>query len=148
MPLTGTYARAVDEKGRVTVPSRLRDQLDDPQTTVLYLAPGTDRCLSLYTEKGLERLANQLAQSPPTRTDVRTFLRLFYAQAQRVEIDMQSRIRLPERLTKLAGIDREVVVIGVQDHMEVWDRKRWDVYVEENSPRFDTIAEGAFRSSS
>ena len=145
MPLTGTFPRVVDEKSRVPVPARLRDQLDDPQANALYLTPGTDHCVAIYTEKGLQQLAAKLEQSPPTHSSVRAYMRLFYAQAERVEIDSQGRIRLPDRLISLAGIEREVVVIGVQDHMEVWDRKRWEIFVEENTPRFDTLAEGAFQ---
>lgn len=145
MPLTGTYPRTVDEKNRVPVPARLREQLDDPESNVLYLTPGTDHCVGVYTEAGLEQLAARLAEAPPTHSSVRTYLRLFYAQAERVEVDSQGRIRLPDRLISLAGVGREVVLLGVQDHIELWDRKRWEIFVEENSPRFDALAEGVFQ---
>ena len=89
MLLTGTFARSVDEKLRIAVPKRLRDCLGDPAPAALFITPGTDNSLALYTEEALARLAERLAHSSPTQHDVRAFSRLFYAQAQRVELDVQ-----------------------------------------------------------
>lgn len=144
MLLTGTFARSVDEKLRVAVPKRLRDCLGEGPVT-LFITPGTDHSLALYTEEALGRLAERLAHSSPTQQDVRAFSRLFYAQAQRVELDVQGRIRIPPELAKLAGLEQEAVLLGVQDHLELWDRKRWEAYLAEQSARYDRLAEAAFR---
>lgn len=73
------------------------------------------------------------------------FSRLFYAQAHRVEADRQARIRVPADLAKLARIRNEIVVVGVRDHIEVWDQAIWEAYLETKLPRYDEIAESAFR---
>ena len=97
MFLTGTFQRSLDQKQRVAIPKRLRTVMatDTSQEgssdgdRVLYVAPGTDRSLAIYTEEGLSRLGEQLSGASPTGQDVRAFSRLFYARAQRVELDSQ-----------------------------------------------------------
>jgi MraZ protein len=98
----------------------------------------------MYTESAFQRLGEQLGQGPPTAQDVRAFSRLFYAQAQRVEPDRQGRIRIPSELASLALGSRDIVLLGVRDHLEVWDRDKWQGYLGEKQPLYDEIAESAF----
>jgi MraZ protein len=144
MLLTGAFSRSIDDKLRVAIPKRLREALGDNELGV-YIAPGTDQSLALYTEEAFARLADRLAQASPTRQDVRTFNRLFYARAQRVELDSQGRVRIPPELAELARLDREVVLLGVQDHVELWAAERWKSYLAERQSHYDEIAEAAFR---
>lgn len=143
MPLTGTYSRAVDQKGRLPVPKPLRDAMNCPTGGVLYLAPGTDGSLALYTEEAFTRLADRLEHGPPTSRDVRTFARLFYARAHRVELDRQGRIRIPTELAELVELGKDAVLLGVQDHVEIWPKDRWTAYLAERQKDFDRIAEAA-----
>ena len=143
MLLTGTFTRALDEKLRVAIPKQLRDDLPCPSGGGLYVTPGTDGSLTVFTEAAFELLGQRLAQSPPTRQDVRAFSRLFYGQAQRVELDHQGRIRIPPELARLAKLQNEVVVVGVQDHLEIWALEPWQSYVVANQAHFDEIAETA-----
>src|SRR5690606_7293553 len=124
MLLTGTYERSVDDKHRVAIPKRLRDQLGTALDRGLFIAPGTDGSLALYTEDVLTQLAARLAAVSPTGKDVRAFGRLFYAQAEWAEVDAQGRVRIPSQLAKAAGIGAEAVMLGVQDHLELWDAAR------------------------
>jgi len=144
MLLTGTFLRSMDEKQRIALPKRLRDALEGEAKSALYLTPGTDESLALYTEETLKMLAQRLAASSPTRQDVRAFNRLFYAQAEHVELDDQGRFRVPAALAKLAALSREVALVGVHDHLEIWDKQRWDVYLASKSNDYDRIAEQAF----
>jgi transcriptional regulator MraZ len=144
MLLTGSFSRAVDEKLRVAIPKPLRDALGSRAKGVFYVAPGTDGSLALYTEDALAALANRLAEASPNALDVRTFSRLFYARAQAVELDSQGRVRIPPELARLAGLGKEAVLIGVHDHLELWDRRRWEQYVAERQDQYDQIAEAAF----
>lgn len=144
MLLTGTFIRSVDEKQRIAIPKRLRDALQPADLKFLFVTPGTDGSISIYTEEELSKLAQRLAGSSPAQQEVRTFSRLFYAQAERVELDSQGRIRLPAELVQVAGLGREVMLLGVQDHMEVWDKARWEAYFAEKLPQYDKIAEAAF----
>ena len=145
MLLTGVFSRSIDQKLRVALPRRLREALKSDGRQVLYIAPGTDQSLALYTEDAFARLAERLAQSSPTRQDVRTFNRLFYARAQRVEWDSQGRVRVPPELAELARLEKEVVLLGVRDHVELWAAERWESYLAERQGRYDEIAEAAFR---
>jgi len=103
--------------------------------------------LAIYTEEAFAQLAERLATASPTQRDVRAFTRLFYARAQRVELDKQGRIRVPPVLVELAGLENEVVLLGVQDHLELWSAEAWKSYLAERQANFDNIAEAAFDAS-
>jgi MraZ protein len=143
MLLTGTYPRTLDDKKRLALAKRVREQLGDPKT--LFVTPGPDQCLWLYTQDGLERLAEKLDQSPATDAEARVFRRLYFAQTEAVDVDGSGRVLIPERLVQFADLKHEVVLIGVRDHLELWDAERWQRYIEQHAPRFDAVAEGAFQ---
>jgi MraZ protein len=144
MLLTGTFFRAIDDKLRLAIPKRIRDALAACPERMLFIAPGTDQSLAIYTEESLGQLADRLAAASPAGPDVRAFNRLLYAQAQPVELDGQGRIRIPPELAQLAALSREAVLLGVQDHLELWDRDRWEAYLADRQARYDEIAEAAF----
>lgn len=143
MLLTGAFSRSIDQKLRVAIPKSLRAALKCALGGGLYVAPGTDQSLALYTEEGFARLAERLAGVSPTSQDVRAFTRLFYARAQRVEIDRQGRVRIPQELAELARLEKDVVLLGVQDHLELWSATRWESYLAEKQTHYDEIAEAA-----
>ena len=143
MLLTGTHLRTLDDKKRVGLPKKLREQLEEPES--LWLAPGPDKCQWVYNRAGLESLSAKLDETPATDAEGRVFRRLFYAQIETVDVDRAGRVLVPDRLAQFAGLQREVVLIGVRDHLELWDAKRWQAYSAEHSTRFDAVAENAFR---
>jgi MraZ protein len=143
MLLTGTHLRTLDQKKRLALPRKIREQLDDPAT--LFVTPGTDQCLWLYTDSGLRNLAEKLDQAPATDAEARVFRRLYFAQTEAVDLDRAGRILVPDRLAQFAGLQHEVVLIGVRDHLELWDSQRWQQYLAQNAPRFDAVAENAFQ---
>ena len=144
MPLTGTYTRSLDEKQRLAVPKKLREQFGKKELSELYVAPGTDRSLALYSADSFAELANRFAQVSPNRVDVRNYMRLFYARAENVPLDGQGRIRIPERLVELAGLTKDVVLLGVQDHAEIWDKQLWDEFLGRSESDFDDMATRVF----
>jgi len=146
--LTGTYVRSLDDKQRIAVPKRVRDAMGGEEITNLYLAPGTDGSLAIYTEEAFSQMANHLENGPPTGHDVRAFSRVFYAQTESVEVDRQGRIRIPPELVELADLRKEVVLLGVRDHLELWDRQRWDEYLSTMQTQYDSLAESAFGGGS
>lgn len=147
MVLTGTFVRSVDEKLRIAIPKRVREALGGEALQALFVTPGTDGSLAMYTEAALGSLAARMAAASPAQQDVRAFNRLFYARAERIELDGQGRVRIPTELAVLAGLEKEVILLGVQDHLELWDRRRWEAYLAGKSSHFDEIAESAFGSS-
>jgi MraZ protein len=143
MLLTGTHPRTLDDKKRLALPKRVREQLGEvPQ---LFVTPGPDQCLWIFTQDGLEQLAAKLDQAPATDAEARVFRRLFFAQMEAVDLDRSGRILVPDRLLAFGGLQHEVVLIGVRDHLELWDSQRWQQYMAQHSPRFDAVAESAFQ---
>ena len=142
MLLTGTYPRTVDEKGRMALPKRVRDLLAEPST--LFVTPGPDQCLWIYTVAEFERLSGKLDSAPATDAEAKVFRRLFFPQSEAVDLDKTGRLLIPERLAQFASLQKEVVLIGVRDHLELWDAEKWNRYVNDNAARFDSVAEKAF----
>lgn len=151
--LTGAFARAIDDKQRIAIPKRFREALlgtsgeeegADSSRTTLYVAPGTDGSLAIYGEEAFASLADQLGGASPNSKDVRAFSRLFYARVQAVDPDKQGRIRIPTELAKLAELGAEAMLVGVRDHLEVWDSKRWQEYITGQEDKYDDLAERAF----
>jgi len=145
MPLTGTYERSFDEQQRLAVPKRLREQFTEGKLLSLYVAPGTERSLCLYSPEAFEQQAQKLAQRSSNRVEIRNYLRLYYARAEQVSLDRQGRIRIPERLVEFAGLKHELVLLGVHDHAEIWDKQLWEEFLSRHSDAdFDNLATQAF----
>jgi len=145
--LTGSYRRNLDDKLRLAIPKQLRDALGFPDNNSLFIAPGNDRSLVIYTAQMLEQIGQALSKLSPAARDTRDFSRLFYAQAQPAEIDRQGRLRIPPELAKLSSLLNEVVVIGVRDRIELWDAAAWDQFLAKTQPSYDDLAESVFRSA-
>lgn len=141
MALTGTYLRTLDDKRRLAVPKRLKDDFGESNLEYLYIAPGTQRSLVLYSPKVFVSLGETFSGMPSQQN----YLRLFYSSAERVDLDGQSRIRIPDRLAEYAGLKREAYLLGVQDHAELWDRDAWDEFLKVNTPAFDELANQAYQ---
>jgi len=143
MLLTGTFHRTLDDKSRFAIPRPLRDALGPGETATAYLAPGTDGSLELYSEEAFERLAAKMESGSRNDREARAFNRLFYGQVQRLELDKQGRVRLPAELAQLASLGKDIVLVGVRDHIEIWDLERWKEYLGGAQPRYDELAERA-----
>ncbi|MBW3539217.1 MAG: division/cell wall cluster transcriptional repressor MraZ [Planctomycetes bacterium] len=144
MTLTGTYPRSLDEKQRLAVPKRLREQFGDESLKSLFVTPETDHSLGLYSPAAFEALATRLGQRSANPAQLRNYLRLFYARAERLDVDSQGRIRIPERLMEFAKLQRDVVLLGVHDHAEIWDAGQWEQFLGQHGPEFDSMARHAF----
>jgi MraZ protein len=128
MALTGTYPCNLDDKRGITLPRAVRDQIGAAE--VVMVSPGPDQCLWLTDPAHQERLAERLEHSPAREVDVRVFKRLYYAQTEKAPIDADGRVVVSDRLTAFAGLSQEVVLIGIDDHFEIWDAARWKQYTQ------------------
>lgn len=144
MALTGTYTRSMDDKHRLAIPKRLCDEFGEVDLKGFVLAPGTNKALDMYTPAGFERLARKVSRQSSNRAEVRNYARLFYSRAEKVELDAQSRIRIPERLAEFAGLERDVVLLGVHDHAEIWNSSAWERFLSDHNSAFDEMAAKAF----
>jgi MraZ protein len=141
---TGTYQRTLDGKGRVLLPKKMRASLGENE--ILFLTPGTDHCLELHTSQSLDRLASEASQSGNNSTTVRSFSRLFYAQAEQLDLDPQGRIRIPARLAQWSGLEKEIALVGVGYNWEIWDNATWQEYFANHARNFDWVHQSTFDS--
>jgi len=142
--LTGTFARVIDEKLRIAIPKPLLRQLSQEMDLTLFVAPGTERSLFIFTLESFHDYGDRLAQHSTNRAESRNYRRLFYSNAEEVALDGQSRIRIPERLVAHAALKHDVVLAGVHDHAEIWDKELWDAFLAAHSSQFDDMASHAF----
>lgn len=142
MAFTGTHVRTLDDKSRLAIPKPFRDLLCADGSSTIVMAPETDRAVSLFSLAPFQRRADEIRSRAENSQEMRTYLRLYFSQAESVEIDKQGRIRVPDRLMEFAGLKQEVVLLGVNDRVELWDRSRWDQFLAQNGDSFDTIAQG------
>ena len=120
----GEYQHSLDSKGRLAVPAKFRNDLKEG----LVVTRGLDGCLFVYTADTWKELAKKLATMSFTQKDKRAFNRSMFSGAMDFKLDSQGRIVLPEVLRNFAELNKEVVVIGVYDRLELWDKKAWEVY--------------------
>ncbi|MDQ7857553.1 MAG: division/cell wall cluster transcriptional repressor MraZ [Armatimonadota bacterium] len=132
--LRGEYEYALDDKGRVVIPTRFRRVLGDQ----VVAARGLDPCVSIYSPEGWARVEEELVQLSTGKRDI---VRVILASAVDLELDRQGRVTLPARLRQYAGIDRDVVVVGLIRRVEIWNRSAWAAYIERAQKAALQIAE-------
>ncbi len=132
----GSHNHNLDAKGRLAIPARFREELAHG----LVLTRGFDRCIALYPMKAWETLAGRIDELSIADSDVRQFRRMVYSEAVDVQLDTQGRILVPAALRDFAGIEREVVVIGVHSSVEIWSPVRWTATSESLDSSSDEIA--------
>ncbi|MDH7483338.1 MAG: division/cell wall cluster transcriptional repressor MraZ [Spirochaetales bacterium] len=136
--LTGEFRNTLDEKGRISLPARLRAEL--PGSIVL--TQGADTCLWLFPPQEWEDLSRKiLASTNPFQTTSRLVQRRILAPAQEVEIDKLGRISIPQSLREYAGLSRECVILGIGRSIEIWDQHTYQKYLAENQDAFMAAAE-------
>ncbi len=139
MSFTGEFRHTIDAKGRLIVPSRLRDKLSADNRVVL--GQYFNNCVGLWWGDGWRKLEEDLVGLKRSREDARRLIRIFASTAHQDEVDKQGRITIPGPLREWAGIDREVVVIGAIDHGELWSPERWEQEKALEEGGLDALAE-------
>jgi MraZ protein len=136
--LLGEFEHTIDDKNRLTLPAKFRQALSGG----LIITRGMEGCLSCYPAADWQRLVeSRLARLDPLSKEGRQMHRYFYSGASEAEPDKQGRVMLPTSLARNAGIRREVVVAGIGDHLEIWDRAAWRDHVKEFEGSAEDVAE-------
>ena len=117
----GEYSHSIDQKGRIIIPSRFREQLGDE----IIVTAGLDGCLFAYAEEEWSAFEEKLYALPISNPSARKFSRFFLASAGRCEIDKMGRILLPQKLRDMAGLSKDVILAGVGNRIEIWDKDKW-----------------------
>lgn len=134
--LLGEYNNKLDEKGRVSVPAKFRDDLGPS----FIVTKGLDNCLFAYSKEEWATFEAKLKALPLTNPNARNFIRFFFAGATECETDKQGRINIPQNLREYAGLKKEVYVVGVSTRVEIWDKEKWDNYTNEENMDVNEIA--------
>jgi MraZ protein len=134
----GTHTPRLDEKGRLILPAKFRDDLAGG----VVITKGQERCLYVFPTAEFRRLAEQLESAPVTHKAARAYGRVFFASAHDEVPDKQGRVTIPGHLREYAGLDRVVAVIGASNRVEIWDQQAWDTYLETSEDAFAEIEEG------
>ena len=130
----GEYSHSVDAKGRIIMPSKFREILGD----MFVVTKGLDGCLFVYPNEEWKNIENKFREIPLTTKDARKFSRFFFAGAADCEVDKQGRVLIPSVLREFAGLNKEVVLVGVLNRIEIWSKERWQ---ENEYDDMDEIAE-------
>lgn len=138
--LMGEYRHNIDDKGRLIVPSKFREELGN----TFIITKGLENCLFIYSLSSWEKIVSKLKNLPFTKKDARTFTRFFLASASDSEFDKQGRINIPNNLLEYANIQKECVIIGVLDRLEIWDQATYQKTILDNYDSFSDIAENLF----
>ena len=140
MLFMGTYTPKLDDKGRLILPAKFRDQL----TEGLVVTRGQERCLTVYPTAEFTDMARRAQEAPVTHKATRDYTRFLFAGASDETPDKQGRITIPPMLRDYAGLTRDVVVIGVMNRVEIWDPQKWQEYSEAGEAAFAELSEEVF----
>ena len=138
--LIGEYHHSIDEKGRLIIPSKFREEIG----TSFVVTRGLDGCLFVYSLVEWERIVAKLKKLPFTKKDARTFTRFFLASATVCQFDKQGRINLVNSLIEYAELKKECAIIGVNDRLEIWALDKFNNLMKENFEKLDDISENLF----
>ncbi len=133
----GEYKHNMDKKGRVIIPASFRDDLGEK----FVMTRGLDNCLFVYPSEEWEILENKLTSLPITNKSSRTFVRFFFSGATECNFDKQGRISIPINLRDYADLNKEIVIIGLANRIELWASTNWDGYLSEAEDSYEEIAE-------
>jgi MraZ protein len=133
----GEYHHSIDNKGRMIVPSKFRDELGE----MFIITRGLDQCLFGYPLSEWAQIEEKLKGLPLTKKDARAFTRFFFSGATESELDKQGRINIPAPLLQYAKLEKECVVLGVSNRIEIWSKQIWEDYFSESEESFAEIAE-------
>jgi MraZ protein len=136
--LLGEYEHTIDDKNRLTLPARFRQSFEDG----VVLARGIERCLSAYPRREwAATVESRLQELDPLSREGRVMQRFFFSGAAEAELDRQGRVMIPSSLAEHAGLGKEVVVAGIRDHLEIWDRAAWRAHLQEIEGSAEDVAE-------
>jgi len=120
----GEYYHSLDEKGRVILPVKFRESLADG----LFVTKSFDNCLLAYTKKDWFEMVDKINSLPTTKASVRNFQRFFIGSAVEGEVSRQGRISIPQNLREFAGLEKDIVIVGVANKLEIWAKERYEEY--------------------
>ena len=136
----GEYHHNIDDKGRIIIPSKFRYELGEK----FIITRGLEKCLFIYSMNEWNNIVSRLKSLPFTKKDARDFIRFFLSGAAECEFDKQGRINITSPLVSYADLNKETVIIGANDRIEIWSKEGWDKFFVDNENKLADIAEHLF----
>ncbi len=137
---SGRYNHAIDDKGRIKVPQKIKDSLVSVYDDTSVVITNLDKCLVAYPLEEWRKLEEKALKLPSMQKDVLEFLRYFFSGAEEVELDKMDRIHIPQSLKLSGNLNKEAVIVGIINRFEIWDRDLWDVNFQGAKSNFESIA--------
>ena len=137
----GEYFHSLDSKDRFILPAKFREKAKNLEMKRFYVTRGLDGCLFLFAYEVWKNMEDKFKNVSFTKQQSRFFNRLYFSGAFEFEFDSQGRATIPQHLKEFANIDKEIVIIGVADRIEIWDKKRWENFYAENRRKFEEVSE-------
>ena len=135
--LLGTHTPKLDDKGRIILPAKFRDELADG----VVITRGQEHCLYVFSAKEFQDVHDKVRQAPVTSEEARRYLRVFLSGASDETPDKQGRVLVPALLREYADLTKELVIIGVGSRAEIWDAAAWQTYLSSNEETFASQAQ-------
>ena len=139
----GEYHHTIDDKGRIIIPAKFREELGSE----FIITRGIENCLFVYSIDNWNKITNKLNSLPFTKKDARTFNRFFMSGATNVELDKQGRVNVTTPLIQYAELNKECVIIGTGDRLEIWSQESWNDFFNSTKDSMSDIAENLFNES-
>ena len=139
----GEYHHSIDSKGRIIIPSKFREELGNN----FIVTRGIENCLFVYSIDNWDKICGKLNSLPFTRKDARNFIRFFMSGATEVELDNQGRINISSVLVNYASLEKDCVIIGTGDRLEIWAMESWNDFFNSTKDSMSDIAENLFNES-
>jgi MraZ protein len=136
----GSHQTVLDDKGRITVPRKFHDLMERSDHVTWYVTRGYKGSLYLYNLQEWAKFVQRAESLDPMDPQAHDFLRLVYGCAMDVRVDRQGRMPIPSQLRSLASLERDVVLVGMKDHLELWQKDAWDAYQAGKGPEIEAMA--------
>jgi MraZ protein len=141
----GSYEYSVDNKGRVNIPARLRKYVSPEANDTFVITRGYERCLFVYPQDEWNKLEQSIRNLTPTNPKHRYFMRTLLEQAIESQLDGQSRITIPKDLLRLAGIENDVLILGVLERIELWSPQIYKEYQKSQEESYESVAQSVLQ---
>lgn len=137
----GEFYHQLDRKGRLVLPAKIREAAKSNFVDKFFITRGLDKCLFIFSEDEWKNQEQKFKVMPFTKSESRKFNRIYFSGAAEIAFDKQGRILIPQYLKEFAGINRDIVIIGVSNRIEIWAKNIWDEFYKSSKEAFEEISE-------
>jgi MraZ protein len=144
----GRYSYSVDSKGRIALPAKLRKNVSPAANDTFIITRGFEQCLFVYPQDEWNKVEESVRGLSPSNPQHRFFVRTLLQWSTDVQLDGQARLTIPQDLLKFAGIENEVLILGVMERVEIWNPKTYEEYMNNQPATYETVAEAVLKQHS